>query len=369
MTRSTLDRIAALTVEEKAAPAAVVGVAHLAPTGGFRVGTGGAGLTLAAADAVFDLASVTKPFTATAAARLARRGALDLAQVLGSYVPELADTPAGAVPLILLLAHRAGLEAHRPLFSPLREARPFVRARALRAAAEARRADATGPVPSEGFAPVYSDLGYILAGIALERATGQPLDEIVEEEVTGPLGLHAWSARKWHGADRNFMKRVLPTESVTFRGMTRGAVHDENAWALSGHGLSGHAGLFGTAAAVVCFGVAVLDALAGRNDAWLRVSDITPLVAERPLGSLRAGFDGKSGVNSAAGERASAETFGHLGFTGTSLWCDPTAGRVTVLLTNRVCPTRDNLRIRAVRPRIHDALHLWDEGLSLRDQA
>jgi CubicO group peptidase (beta-lactamase class C family) len=369
MTPTPLDRVAALAVEEKAAPAAAVGVAHLLPTGGFRVGIGGAGLAVRAADAVFDLASVTKPFTATAAARLARRGALDLAQPLGIYVSELADTPAGSAPLILLFAHRAGLEAHRPLFSPLREGRAFVRERALLAAARARRADAAGPVPPEGFAPVYSDLGYVLAGVAIERATGRPLDEIVEEEVTAPLGLAAWSARKWLRTEPDFMKRVLPTESVTFRGVTRGAVHDENAWALSGHGLSGHAGLFGTAAAVVGFGVAVLDALAGRNDAWLRASDVAPLVVERPLGSLRAGFDGKSGPNSAAGERASPETFGHLGFTGTSLWCDPTAGRVTVLLTNRVFPSRDNLRIRAVRPRIHDALHAWDEGLSLRDQA
>jgi CubicO group peptidase (beta-lactamase class C family) len=369
MTRSTLDRIAALAIEEKAAPAAVVGVAYLLPNGGFRVGIGGAGLGLGAADAVFDLASVTKPFTATAAARLARRGVLDLARPLGSYVPELADTPAGSVPLILLLAHRAGLEAHRPLFAPLREGRSFVRASALRSAAEARRSDAAGPVPPEGFAPVYSDLGYVLAGVALEQAMGRPLDEIVEEEVTAPLGLEARSARRWLRSEPDFMKRVLPTESVTFRGVTQGAVHDENAWALSGHGLSGHVGLFGTAAAVVGFGTAVLDALAGRSDEWLGVSDIAPLVARRPLGSLRAGFDGKSGANSAAGERASAETFGHLGFTGTSLWCDPKAGRVTVLLTNRVCPTRDNLRIRAVRPRIHDALHAWDEGLSLRDQA
>jgi CubicO group peptidase (beta-lactamase class C family) len=84
---------------------------------------------------------------------------------------------------------------------------------------------------------------------------------------------------------------------------------------------------------------------------------------------LRAGFDGKSGVASAAGETASPETFGHLGFTGTSFWCDPVAERVTVLLSNRVCPSRDNTRIRAVRPRIHDALFTWDGGLFLFDQA
>lgn len=369
MTQGSLDRIAALAVEEKAAPTAAVGVSYRVPGGGHGVFAGSAGHELPAAELVFDLASVTKPFTATAAARLARRGVLDLEAPLATYVPELADTPTGPLPVILLLAHRAGLESHRPLFAPLREARPFVRALALRTAAEARRVDAPGVPPATGFAPLYSDLGYVLAGVALERAAGKPLDDVVAEEVTTPLRLDARSARQWLRATPDFMKRVLPTESVTFRGPIRGAVHDENAWALSGHGLSGHAGLFGTVTAVVGFGVAVLDALSGRSDAWLATSDLTPLVAPRPLGSLRAGFDGKSGPSSAAGERASAETFGHLGFTGTSLWCDPVAERVTVLLTNRVYPTRDNVRIRAVRPRIHDALHAWDEGLSLRDQA
>jgi CubicO group peptidase (beta-lactamase class C family) len=369
MIPSPLDRIAALVLEEKAAPAAAVGVAYRQPAGTFRVGIGSAGHGIDANKAVFDLASVTKPLVATAAARLSRRGVLDLAAPLATYVPELRNTPAGPVPLILFLAHRAGLEAHRPLFAPLREARAFVRAHAVRSAAEARRSDAAGPPPPDGFAPLYSDLGYVLAGTALERAEGAPLDEIVEREVARPLGLDARSARLWARCAPDFMQRVLPTESVTFRGPIRGAVHDENAWALSGHGLSGHAGLFGTVSAVVGFGVAVLDALAGRNETWLRASEVAALVAPRPLGSLRAGFDGKSGPSSAAGDRASPETFGHLGFTGTSLWCDPRAERVTVLLTNRVHPTRDNLRIRAVRPRIHDALHAWDEGLSLSDQA
>ncbi len=159
----------------------------------------------------------------------------------------------------------------------------------------------------------------------------------------------------------DFLRRVPPTETVAFRGgVIRGTVHDDNAWALSGHGLSGHAGLFGSVQGVLGLGQAVLDALAGRNDAWLRTGDIAPLVVERPGGSLRAGFDGKSGTGSAAGALASPETFGHLGFTGTSLWCDPAAERVSVLLTNRVCPSRDNAQIRTVRPKVHDAL--WRHG-------
>src|SRR5262249_45438489 len=110
------------------------------------------------------------------------------------------------------------------------------------------------------------------------------------------------------------------------------------------------------------FGMSLLDALAGRSTAWLVPHELAPLIIERPGGSLRAGFDGKSGATSAAGSRASLATFGHLGFTGTSLWCDPEGERVSVVLSNRVCPTRENVKIRALRPVVHDALFAWRSG-------
>jgi len=368
MTFPALDRIAAIALEEGAAPSAVVSGAFRG-SHGWVFGQGAAGARVEAARAIFDLASVTKPFVATAAARLRRSGALDLEAPLASFLPELTDTPSAAIPLILLLAHRGGLEAHLPLFAPLLGGAPFERGQALWVAASARRSDATGALPPSGFAPLYSDLGYALAGAAIERAAGRPLDEVIDDQVARPLGLEVRSVRLWHRAAADFPDRVHPTETVGWRGgVILGVVHDENAWALAGHGLAGQAGLFGTAESVAKFGTAVLDALAGRDDSWLDVRELTPLVTPRPLGSLRAGFDGKSGPGSAAGDRASQETFGHLGFTGTSLWCDPKAERVGVLLSNRVCPSRDNVRIRAVRPRIHDQLHAWEGGLSLFDQ-
>jgi CubicO group peptidase (beta-lactamase class C family) len=207
---------------------------------------------------------------------------------------------------------------------------------------------------------VYSDLGFALVGWAVERLEGLPLDEIVEREVCAPLALDVGSARRLRRRDLGFAARCMPTETVPFRGgEVCGAVHDENAWALSGHGLSGHAGLFGTAASVARFGAAVLDARAGRVPAWLDAHSLAPLFEPRPGGSLLAGFDAKSADQSSAGTLAGPNSFGHLGFTGTSLWCDPDAERVLVLLTNRVCPTRTNLRIRAARPRVNDALFAW----------
>jgi CubicO group peptidase (beta-lactamase class C family) len=354
-----LDQLAALVTEQGAAPAATVAAA-LRLGGDWRVGTGRAGSARELGpEPIFDLASVTKPFVAVTAARLAARGVLSLECPLAELLPSAAGTPSEQVPLIQFLAHRAGLDAHRTLFAPLVQGLPFSRGAALAEAARARRADAAGPPPASGFPPLYSDLGYVLAGAALEHVTGLALGELVDQEVALPLGLAARSARGWLARDPRFLAHVAPTETVAFRGgVVRGAVHDENAWALAGHGLAGQAGLFGTAEAVVRFGLALLDAAAGRSE-WLSAGALEQLIAERPGGSLRAGFDGKSGAQSAAGTRASPRTYGHLGFTGTSLWCDPAAERVTVLLSNRVCPTRGNVKIRALRPRVHDALFAW----------
>jgi len=364
MRSAELDRVAEIVVTGGAAPGAAVATARRSGET-WLISSGSAGTAAGTpGEPIFDLASVTKSFVAVTAARLAARGGPELDATLGSLMPELAGTPSADASLLLLLAHRAGLDAHRSLFAPLLAGRPFSRERALREAATARRPDARGTPPAEGFAPLYSDLGYVLAGAALERATGLPLDELVERELVAPLELEVRSARRWLALSPDFLQRVLPTETMRFRGgVIRGAVHDENAWALVGHGLAGQAGLFGTAEAVVRFGTALLDALAGRSESLLTRAALAPLVLERPGGSLRAGFDGKSGPASAAGALASAATFGHLGFTGTSLWCDPREERVSALLSNRVSPSRENLRIRAIRPVVHDALFGWQGGL------
>jgi CubicO group peptidase (beta-lactamase class C family) len=218
-------------------------------------------------------------------------------------------------------------------------------------------------LPEEGFAPVYSDLGYLLLGESMARATGEALDDLVWREVCAPLGLEVGSARQWRRWDPAFDRRVAPTENVGWRGgVVRGAVHDENAWALAGDSVCAHAGLFGTAKDVAVLGTAILDARkgnGGRSAAWLRPEDLEPLLRVRPGSSLRAGFDGKSDAGSSAGAICSAQTFGHLGFTGTSIWMDPETDVVAVLLTNRVYPTRDNGAIKQVRPEVHDALFAW----------
>lgn len=307
----------------------------------------------------FDLASITKSFVATTVARLVERGRLEFDTPLRDLLPEARGSVTGSASVLLLLAHRAGLEAHRTLFAPLLGQLPFDRGAAIQETLSGRRSECAAPAPTLGYPPIYSDLGFALVGLALERLEQLPLDEIVEREVCSPLGLSVASARVLRARALDFDRRCMPTETVAFRGgEVRGIVHDENAWALSGHGLSGHAGLFGTAESVARFGAALLEARAGRST-WLSAKVLAPLLEERPGGTLRAGFDGKSADQSSAGSLAGSRSFGHLGFTGTSFWCDPDAERVLVLLTNRVCPTRNNPRIRAARPAVNDALYAF----------
>ncbi len=327
--------IAQRVVESRVAPACAAGCARLD-----RSEIGGETRRF------FDLASLTKPLTAVAAAR----SGMKIDDPLASFVPELRGTRSGRCPLVLLLSHRSGLKSHLPIYEPLTRGCAVSVGAALRVIADARREDALGEFPREGFAPVYSDLGYILAGVALARhAKTRDAGEAIHRWVIDPFGLTGLlgTARDLESAAISLVECVAPTEVVSWRGgEIRGLVHDENAWALTGHGGSGHAGLFGTVEGVLGFGREVLA----------RMKDLAWLIEERPGGTLRAGFDGKSVEGSSAGERAGPRTFGHLGFTGTSLWIDPDAKTVMSLLTNRVHPTRENVAIRDARPWAHDAL-------------
>ncbi len=348
------EEVARALVARKVAPDAAVGWA-VRGDAGWELGVGHSADFHDGHEPIFDLASLTKPMTAFAVAhsRLAR-GA-----VLGDVLAEARGTASERAPVELLLAHRAGLAAHLPLYEPVVRGAAIDRDVALRAAADARRADAAGPVPETGFLPVYSDLGFILVGEALARVEGgRDAGEVVERSVVRAIGREhdLGTARSLEARGIDFASRVRPTEVVAWRGgEVRGRVHDENAWALTKDGGSGHAGMFGTVRAVLAFACAVHDAVE-RGTGPLAGPDLEWLVRERPGGTLRAGFDGKSETGSSAGELAGPRTYGHLGFTGTSFWIDPDAEAVVAVLTNRVHPTRDNTLIRAARPAVHDAL-------------
>jgi CubicO group peptidase (beta-lactamase class C family) len=336
MTQSA-DEVAQTVIEGGVAPAAAAGCARRIPKSGERATSMWVRELGGRRASYFDLASLTKPMTAMAVAK----SGLDRGERVGGASIEL------------LLAHRAGLEAHLALYEPLTRGQPIDARAAVLRAGSARRAGAEGDPPTEGFPPLYSDLGYIAAGDALARHVGaRDAGEAIEALVVRPLGAERalGTARDLaaHGVDLATLAE--PTELVPWRGgVVRGQVHDENAWALTGLGGSGHAGMFGTIDAVLDFGCWALGEI--EKDPALGW-----LVRERAGGELLAGWDGKSKEASSAGVRMSARAFGHLGFTGTSLWIDPEASVVVALLTNRVHPTRENTRIRAARPVAHDAL-------------
>ncbi len=307
---------------------------------------------------LFDLASLTKPVVALVLARLHREGEVDRMAPLGSFLPELKDTPSGDVPLDALTAHRAGLEAHRLFYVPDARAQQPTREATLLEAASARRPECTAPWPGgDGFPPIYSDLGYILVGAALEAATGEALDALVEDEVTRPLGLKLGSIRRLRKQLVGIERTVVPTERSPWRGgIIRARVHDNNAHIFAGEGTAGHAGLFADVWSVVKLGSGVLDAWAGRRDDWLRREDLLPLLRPRPGGSHAAGFDRRSGAQPSSGTRFGPASFGHLGYTGTSIWIDPEAAYAGVLLTNRVHPSSEHIAIRQARPAAYDAM-------------
>ena len=216
------------------------------------------------------------------------------------------------------------------------------------------------PLEPNGGTVRYSDLGYIAAGECAERASGLALDALVERGVFGraralygpmQVGFRSFEPGTGPRADDH---EVAPTEACPWRGrVVRGRVHDENAYGLGG--VCGHAGLFGTARELARIGEASLRALDGDEAVFSRAV-LMEMTAARPGGSHRLGWDGKSPAGSSAGARASEGTFGHLGFTGTMLWCDPDARVAVALVTNRVHPSRETQGIRALRPAVMDAV-------------
>lgn len=295
-------------------------------------------------DTLFDIASLTKPFTASAALRLAVRNEIGLRASLDALLPKLAGATTGAATLEQLLAHEAGFTAWLPLFEAVPPAERGTEAGRRRIV---ELALAASPAALPGERAIYSDLGFIALGEILERVTGRKPGALIEAEVTGPLGLasvcssHALPSTRFAATgDCPWRDRVL-----------RGEVHDDNAWSMGG--LAGHAGLFATATDVARFGAAWL--MTREEGGWLAADLARLAVRRRPLGR-GLGWDLRSPEGSTAGTRFSADSFGHLGFTGCSLWVDPVANVAVALLTNRVCLGRDNDAIRAFRPAFHDGV-------------
>ncbi|MGA9115684.1 MAG: glycoside hydrolase family 3 N-terminal domain-containing protein [Bacteroidota bacterium] len=290
---------------------------------------------------IFDLASLTKVVATTAAVMLlTERGVLGLDSSVGAYLPSFAQLPKSALTIRHLLTHRGGFP-------------PFLRLwRTCRTPAEAWDSILAAPlVAVPGDSTLYSDIGMILLGKVVERAAGVPLDEFVRREFYGPLGM----ARTMFRPSPAEAGRAAPTEADSAAGRVtpRGTVHDENAAFLGG--VAGHAGLFSNAGDLGVFMCMLMNGGAYGGRRYLQDSTVARFIRRQDPQSSRAlGWDTRSEGPSPAGRLFSPASFGHTGFTGTSLWADPGRRLCVVFLTNRVFPTRANGRIFAVRPLLHD---------------
>lgn len=306
-------------------------------------------------DVLFDLASLTKPLaTVLGLLCLKRQGVLSLEDRLSDLLGARVPADKGAITLAQLMQHNSGLPAHRPYFERLRPLPAEARGEALLAMLLAE------PLASRpGEHVVYSDLGYMLLGRVIEEKSGQTLDRFVEQWLYRPLGLEGHIFFNPLGSQRVGAGSLFaPTEECPWcRKFLNGEVHDDNAFALGG--VAGQAGLFGTIGAVLTLTRFLLDLVKGRvQHPYLEQKDLAAAVCRRglPGSTWGLGFDTPSERQSSAGDLLSRASFGHLGFTGTSFWCDPERDLAVVLLTNRVHPTRDNTLIREFRPRFHDAV-------------
>jgi CubicO group peptidase (beta-lactamase class C family) len=286
-------------------------------------------------DTIYDLASMTKVIaTATQAMRAVDAGALVLDSRAADYLPLWRGADREPVTIADLLEHASGLTAYLPFF------------RDHHGRAEFEAAICTLPLE---YAPrtqsIYSDLGFILLGFILHDV-GFPLERFSPSD-----------AGIFFNPPKALRDRCAPTELDLWRGrLLQGEVHDENCWALGG--VAGHAGLFGTAAAVGEFARAMLDSVAG-GSTIARQDTLARFVRKSTVpGSSRAlGWDTML-TTSSCGTRLSPRAIGHTGFTGTSLLIDPEQDLYVVFLTNRVHPTRENNQIQAVRRAVHDSLSL-----------
>lgn len=310
-------------------------------------------------DTVFDLASVSKVFaTAALCGVLVERAWLSWDTPVKEILTEY---PYGDIKVWHLLSHTAGLVWWQPLWESMvlhfqRFYSEPIRNVSIRERQQLMRELVFSLSPEElpGVRAVYSDISFLLLGFLLEELTQMPLDLAVEKFVWKPMGITQASYHRSIEGCRGpapVMQEVAATEDCPDRGgVLQGEVHDDNCWAMGGYG--GHAGVFASAQDVLHFARGMMTGF---------LSPATWGAMCRPVSSLvgctrTLGWDSPSERDSSTGSLFSRHSVGHLGFTGTSLWIDLEAELAVVLFSNRVHPTRENLKIKEMRPKFHDSL-------------
>lgn len=289
---------------------------------------------------LWDMASLTKVTATTSSImQLVDQKLVDINAPVQKYLPDWQGRNKEKVLIRHLLTHASGLPAWRPLYKEATNAEQ---------AMQLVFQTALDTLP--GARMLYSDLNFILLAQVVQRVSGQRIDAYAREHVFGPLKMTDTQYRP----DASLMPRIAPTEIDPWRQRhIRGEVHDENAFMLGG--VSGHAGLFSTAADVTRLCQAYLNGgtLDGARIWSPEIISLFTTVYDSTFSNRALGWETPNGTNS-AGRVMKRPAFGHTGFTGTSIWVDPAHDLFVVLLTNRVNPTRQNNKIGSVRQAVAD---------------
>ena len=350
-----LDAVVNGFIEQGAFPGAVVAVGHkgkLAHLKGYGHLTYAADAPEVTTETIYDLASLTKVVaTTTAAMLLVDEGALDLDKKLQDFLPGFTGENKEKVTVRDLLTHSSGLTSGGALYKEAKGWDEFV-----------ERIQVMDLEYEPGTKSVYSDYGMILMGEVVQRVAGEKLPDFVRRKVYEPLGMK--DTGYLPGDDK--LPRIAPTEDDPWRGyVVRGEVHDENTHAMGD--VAPHAGLFSTAGDLARYAQMIVNGgvLEHKRIISRGVVEAFSKRSSVPDSERAIGWDTKSPERSSAGRFFSPRSFGHLGYTGTSMWIDPDRELFVILLTNRVHPTRENILIRQARPAVADAVvqALVDSGL------
>jgi beta-N-acetylhexosaminidase len=301
-------------------------------------------------DTMYDIASLTKVVVTTTLVEKLVEGdfpsPLNLDAPIERYLPEWTTGPQPdwrrKVTVRNLMTHTSGLPPFKEYW------------RTSTSKQETLRRIFAEPLEYEpGTMVVYSDLGIILMAEIIQRQTGQPLDQLANEYIFGPLGMR----HSMYKPPKALWPEIAPTEidNQLRHRLVQGEVHDENAYAIGG--VSGHAGVFSTSPDLSAFCQMLLNGGVYAHKRILKRATIAEFTAPQPLAkSLRTLGWVVPTEGSSSGHYFSAHSYGHTGFTGTTIWIDPDRQLFVVLLTNRVNPTRENHKIAEARPAVHDAI-------------
>jgi CubicO group peptidase (beta-lactamase class C family) len=341
-----VDKVINKAIEDEAFPGAVVliwkdgGVLYKKAFGNFTYDKSS---PIVKTNTIYDLASLTKVVATTTAAMICYdRNLFKLDDQVVKYIPQFGINGKENISINNLLVHNSGLPAWKKFYG-----------RDLKYDDVLNEIYSSELEYTSGEKTVYSDFGIITLGKIIEKVTGKSLDNFCEDEIFNPLKMKS----TFFNPNDSVKQFCAPTEVDNYWRMKtlQGEVHDETSAMLNG--VAGHAGLFSTADDIARLMSVIMNKGEFEQKIFIKKNTIEFFTKRYSEQSTRAiGWDTKSESGSSAGEYFSKNSFGHTGYTGTSIWADPDRNLFVVFLTNRVYPTRENTKIQKVRPQLHNAV-------------